>query len=145
MFTVTCLTDPQIKAGTPRRLGLTNLQRTALVQRYLTRSKHHQSIKCNKHVLNECIRWKRKWFWVFWCKNHWNQSYGCEDMVKQSYRGLLSFLEVDRVNLEFFFQIPGVWVQKSRPRVDFPRVQGPFYKITKITWNNELFYRGKIL
>jgi hypothetical protein len=34
-------------------------------------------------------------------------------------------------------------VQKSRPRVDFPRVQGPFYKITKITWNNELFYRGK--
>jgi hypothetical protein len=31
---------------------------------------------------------------------------------------------------------------KSRPRVDFLRVQGPFCKISKITRNNELFYNG---
>jgi hypothetical protein len=36
-------------------------------------------------------------------------------------------------------------VQKSRPQVDFLRVQGPFYKITEITRNNELFYKGKIM
>jgi hypothetical protein len=36
-------------------------------------------------------------------------------------------------------------VQKSGPRVDFQRVQGPSCKITKITQNNELFYKGKIL
>jgi hypothetical protein len=34
-------------------------------------------------------------------------------------------------------------VQKSRPWVDFPRAQGPFYTITKITRNNELIYNGK--
>jgi hypothetical protein len=31
---------------------------------------------------------------------------------------------------------------KSGPRVDFPRVQGPFCKISEITRNNELFFNG---
>jgi hypothetical protein len=56
MFKVTCLADPQRKTGTPQRLGLANLQRTAPVQHYLMRSKHNQSIKCNKHVLYEYIK-----------------------------------------------------------------------------------------
>jgi hypothetical protein len=31
---------------------------------------------------------------------------------------------------------------KSGPRVDFPKVQGPLCKISKISWNNELFSNG---
>jgi hypothetical protein len=40
--------------------------------------------KCNKHVLNDCIRWNKKWFWAFWCENRWNRCCGCKDMMKRS-------------------------------------------------------------
>jgi hypothetical protein len=40
----------------------------------------NQSIKCNKHVLYECIERKRKWFEEFWHKNHWIWSCGWKDM-----------------------------------------------------------------
>jgi hypothetical protein len=51
MFKVTCLADPQRKAGTTRRLGPGNPGRTAPVQRYLiVKYIYNQSI-CNKHVL----------------------------------------------------------------------------------------------
>jgi hypothetical protein len=43
---------------------------------------------------------------------------------------------------ELFFKLQGSECKKSGPWVDFLRVQGPFYKISKITWNNELFYKG---
>jgi hypothetical protein len=56
MFKVTCHADLQRKDRTPQRLGPGNLRRTASVQRYLTQSKHNQSIKCNKNVLGECIK-----------------------------------------------------------------------------------------
>jgi hypothetical protein len=41
---VTCLVDPQSKVGTPRKLGLGSPQKLVLAQRYLSRSKHMQSI-----------------------------------------------------------------------------------------------------
>jgi hypothetical protein len=44
MFKVTCLVDPQRKVGTPRKLGLQSPRRTAPTQRYLSQSKHKQSI-----------------------------------------------------------------------------------------------------
>jgi hypothetical protein len=34
---------------------------------------------------------------------------------------------------------------KSRPQVDFPKVQGPLCKISKISRNNELFPNGKFV
>jgi hypothetical protein len=50
MFKVTCLADPERKVGTPRRLGLRNPQRMALVQCVPNvKFTHNQSI-CNKLV-----------------------------------------------------------------------------------------------
>jgi hypothetical protein len=37
------------------------------------------------------------------------------------------------------FQKPGVWLQNSRPLVNFPKVQGPFCKISEVNQNNKLF------
>jgi hypothetical protein len=37
------------------------------------------------------------------------------------------------------FKKPGVWLQNSGPRVDFPKVQRPLCKISKLNRNNELF------
>jgi hypothetical protein len=68
MVKSTCHVAPQRKIETPRKLGLGSPQRKAPAQHYLTWSKHNQSIKCNKHVLDECIKWKRKWFFELWHK-----------------------------------------------------------------------------
>jgi hypothetical protein len=50
MFKVTCLADPQRKAGTPQRLGPGNPRRMALVQRYLTQNIQ----KINQYATNMC-------------------------------------------------------------------------------------------
>jgi hypothetical protein len=50
MFKVTCLADPQRKAGAPQRLGHENPQRTALVQHYLMQNIH----KINQYATNMC-------------------------------------------------------------------------------------------
>jgi hypothetical protein len=55
MIKATCLAAPQRKTRTLRKLVLEIPQRTTPTQRYLIQSKHNQSIKCNKHVLDECI------------------------------------------------------------------------------------------
>jgi hypothetical protein len=47
-----------------------------------------QSINMQQTCVYECIRWKRKWFWEFWCRNHQNRSCGCKDMKKRSYMDL---------------------------------------------------------
>jgi hypothetical protein len=44
MFKVTCLVDPRRKVGTPRKLGPESPQKFVVAQRYLSRSKHKQSI-----------------------------------------------------------------------------------------------------
>jgi hypothetical protein len=53
MIKGTCIATPQRKTGTPQKLGLGSPRKTTLAQRYLMQSKHNQSIKCNKHVLDE--------------------------------------------------------------------------------------------
>jgi hypothetical protein len=60
MFKVTCLADPQRKAGNPQGLGLGNPQRTALIQRDLIMKYTHNQLICNKHILwiHEMKEWK---------------------------------------------------------------------------------------
>jgi hypothetical protein len=55
MFNVTCLADLQRKAETPRRLGLGNPQRTALVYRYLALNIHiiYQYVT---NMYSECMK-----------------------------------------------------------------------------------------
>jgi hypothetical protein len=56
MIKGTCLAALQRKIGTPRKLCLGSPRRMALAQRYLMGNKDNQLIKCNKHVLDECIK-----------------------------------------------------------------------------------------
>jgi hypothetical protein len=44
IFKVTCLDDPQRTVGTPRKFGLEGPRTTVPTQRYLSRSKHKQSL-----------------------------------------------------------------------------------------------------
>jgi hypothetical protein len=61
MFKETYLVDPQRPAGTPKNLVLKVLeQRFRHNVTYREVSTCNQSIKCNKHVLYECIERNRK-------------------------------------------------------------------------------------
>jgi hypothetical protein len=46
-------------------------------------------------------------------------------------------------SLELFFKNQGSTCETSRPWVDYPKVQGPFYKISEFNQNNELFLYRK--
>jgi hypothetical protein len=96
MFKVTHLVDPRRKVGTPRTLGLESPQTLGLESplrqpwhsvTYHEANIRNQSIKYNKHVLYECTKRKREWFWEFWRKNHWIWSCGWKVMKVRSSRG----------------------------------------------------------
>jgi hypothetical protein len=57
MFKVTCLVAPRRKVGTPRKLGLGSPQKMVPAQRYLSWSKHMQSI--NK-MQPTCVIWMHR-------------------------------------------------------------------------------------
>jgi hypothetical protein len=42
-------------------------------------------------------------------------------------------------SLELFFKNQGSGCKNSRPWVDYPKVHGPFCKISEFNQNNELF------
>jgi hypothetical protein len=48
-----------------------------------------------------------------------------------------------RTSLELFFKNQGSDCETSRPQVDYPKVHGPFYKISEFNQNNELFMYRK--
>jgi hypothetical protein len=153
MFKETCLVDPRKTAGIPRRLGLEYPRSTVPAQRFLTWSKYIQSInKCNKHVKYECIERKRKWFWEFWHKNHWIWSCGWKDMNFWNFGAIfVDFSEAEDLFVIIFrisdwfekFVDRGLNLENPRglsakpaklgPRVEFPKVQGPYCKISEIS------------
>jgi hypothetical protein len=118
----------------------------------------NQSIKCDKHMLYECIERKRKWFKEFWHKNHWIWSCGWKDMNFWSFEAIfVDFSEARALFVNIFrildltakildrglisenLRVLSAKSAKSGPRVDFTKVQGPLCNISEIIWITNYF------